>query len=427
MELSEEARRATRASRSALHAHITGEHASEDTPISFGAKQANAYFSARRLRQSSAKSATPKGSKRLKTGGANASKEQNDDEVEESAPRYPFKVLPVSETMEILRVVDAAEADWRQQDLKQAWPTFDQHFVEWRQHLRGGFSVLLHGMGSKLALMQAFAETLPDTAYVVQLHGYLPTIDMKELIGLICQEVLNVSVESGAKAYLKKCRAIADYAFAHRRQRFAHVYVVIHTLDGIGLRDPELQSCFAQLATVPFIRIIASVDNMNAPALWSEADAHRFRWLHYRVDTLRPYAREIDLRLFREGKTAEPSVSGVRYILMSLTPTDVATLRTIAHHQLAASGIPSASSSRGRGRGTVTKGADYHQVYQECNKQLLHATMQSMKNSIKCLEDNGLVLLKRVQHREKLVIPLSDDILKNDILPPSSTTSTNKA
>lgn len=43
------------------------------------------------------------------------------------------------------------------------------------------------------------------------------------------------------------------------------VCVVIHNIDGPGLRDSETQQCLAQIASCTHIRMIASMDHVNTP------------------------------------------------------------------------------------------------------------------------------------------------------------------
>lgn len=43
------------------------------------------------------------------------------------------------------------------------------------------------------------------------------------------------------------------------------VCVVIHNIDGPGLRDSETQQYLARLAACTHIRIVASIDHVNAP------------------------------------------------------------------------------------------------------------------------------------------------------------------
>lgn len=43
------------------------------------------------------------------------------------------------------------------------------------------------------------------------------------------------------------------------------LYLIIHNIDGIMLRSNKAQNILAGLATISNIRIIASVDHINAP------------------------------------------------------------------------------------------------------------------------------------------------------------------
>lgn len=43
------------------------------------------------------------------------------------------------------------------------------------------------------------------------------------------------------------------------------LYLIIHNIDGIMLRSSKAQNILAGLATISNIRIIASVDHINAP------------------------------------------------------------------------------------------------------------------------------------------------------------------
>lgn len=43
------------------------------------------------------------------------------------------------------------------------------------------------------------------------------------------------------------------------------LYLLIHNIDGIMLRSNKVQNVLASLAAIPNIRILASVDHINAP------------------------------------------------------------------------------------------------------------------------------------------------------------------
>ena len=59
-----------------------------------------------------------------------------------------------------------------------------------------------------------------------------------------------------------------------------------------GLQSPEAQHLLSELARCPAIRLLASVDHVNAPLLWDRRTAARFNWLCFDVTTYAPYHAE---------------------------------------------------------------------------------------------------------------------------------------
>jgi len=43
------------------------------------------------------------------------------------------------------------------------------------------------------------------------------------------------------------------------------LYLIIHNIDGVMLRSNKAQNVLANLASIPNVRIIASIDHINAP------------------------------------------------------------------------------------------------------------------------------------------------------------------
>lgn len=46
---------------------------------------------------------------------------------------------------------------------------------------------------------------------------------------------------------------------------WTHIYVIVHYIDGPGLRDDDLQQSLASLASSKHVRLVASIDSINAP------------------------------------------------------------------------------------------------------------------------------------------------------------------
>lgn len=51
----------------------------------------------------------------------------------------------------------------------------------------------------------------------------------------------------------------------HIEENDNFICIVVHNIDGPGLRDPETQQYLAQLASCSHILVVASIDHVNAP------------------------------------------------------------------------------------------------------------------------------------------------------------------
>lgn len=70
------------------------------------------------------------------------------------------------------------------------------------------------------------------------------------------QDLLSSRSVDDLLAFLDGSNNVADECF---------VCVVIHNIDGPGLRDSETQQLLARIAACSHIRVIASIDHVNAP------------------------------------------------------------------------------------------------------------------------------------------------------------------
>ncbi|KAG6966696.1 hypothetical protein JG688_00006657 [Phytophthora aleatoria] len=379
--------------------------------VELGASSANAYFTSKRIRQRVARKAKPPPLKERQAAAAAAAqserrteKQQSKREAEEEEKeKEQSTLLHLPSRGKLLAELRAADEHVESQDQR-----FEQHFPAWKSELLAGYNLLFYGVGSKLALLQDFASSYLSDGIVMQVHGYLPVVSLKYLAETIQEKVLKMGVKQN-ELLSQQCR---DIAKTKPSRHVPPVYLLVHSIDGLALRNPEAQTCLSWLAKASFIGLIASMDHINGPSIWKEEDSLRFEWLSQNLDTCQPYTNEIELRLAKRAKTTDATSNGVKFILQSLTPTDVATLQVLARQQLAASDL---SKSRGR-KPKDTKLAPYQSVYEACRKKLLHSTPLAMKNSVKCLEDHGLLKKRRIHTVEYLEIPLPESIIKTDIL-----------
>lgn len=54
-------------------------------------------------------------------------------------------------------------------------------------------------------------------------------------------------------------------AYLNDKEENLYVYVIVHNIDGPGLRDSDTQQVLANLAASSHVRLVASMDHINTP------------------------------------------------------------------------------------------------------------------------------------------------------------------
>lgn len=168
---------------------------------------------------------------------------------------------------------------------------YQQQFHEWSFALATSQSILLYGLGSKISILTSFGQHLAQEGDVMSLNGYDPNIDMNALLDYVddifCdgseyQQSITQPTRESNNLLTKRATTIAK-RIATLRSR--PLFLLIHNIDGAGLRNVVAQEVLAILTArsnkdgSPFIRIAASVDNVNAAmVLWSPFVEHKFDW-----------------------------------------------------------------------------------------------------------------------------------------------------
>ncbi|GAB0490705.1 hypothetical protein MMPV_001942 [Pyropia vietnamensis] len=177
----------------------------------------------------------------------------------------------------------------------------DAHFGRWEHLLRCGFGLLVHGVGSKAGLLEAYGRAMharQQGLSVVVLRGYVPSLSLRAALASLVRRVL--AVPDGT--YGRRC--LDDYIDAVRRALAwkrgggdgddggdggSGLMVIVHNIDGPGLRDARSQAALAALAAVPGVSLLASVDHVNAGLLVPWGGGY---WAYDHVETGEPYTAE---------------------------------------------------------------------------------------------------------------------------------------
>ena len=218
--------------------------------------------------------------------------------------------------------------------------------------LNEGFNILCYGLGSKRRILNQFATThCSKYGHVIIGNGFQPNFTLKDLLSAVEINIPAIKkLDWPSTTVEKQGRRIYDF-FAHQTsQKSHHLYIVIHNIDAAPLRTAKSKSILALVAHNPRIHIIASIDHLNAPLLWSSSEifsrkpdqvnsdtvpSRGFSWLWHDLTTLAAYDFELAF-------ADRSSLSGARRKTDALTAQNsTAMSETAAFHILASVNIKS--------------------------------------------------------------------------------------
>lgn len=222
---------------------------------------------------------------------------------------------------------EAAKA-YEKYDLEKVEDSFASRFDEWRFLIATNQSLLLFGVGSKKSLLNRFADVeLNPDGDVLVVNGYDKDVAVEAILDLIVLKWLNgqdppmdvhethlmqeqgtaltngiTYARNGDPVVVQKAIAIGQALSRQVVKTLRPLYLVIHSIDGIGLRNHTAQEALAALVyhsqTViseqNAIRLVASTDHVNGPLLlWDPMLNASFQWVWKRASTYRPYIDEV--------------------------------------------------------------------------------------------------------------------------------------
>ncbi|GAQ89388.1 origin recognition complex subunit 2 [Klebsormidium nitens] len=328
----------------------------------------------------------PKGAKR---GRKAARKMQDLDLVSEQAMRDAKATLPPSHPEEQAALLES----------------YTQHFDDWHFRLSGGFSLLFYGFGSKRALLERFASASCTDGPAVVVNGFLPAVNLKQVLALVTRTLWEHECKRPAPSSERppdpSSTAKEDDLLAfldHRRLR-SHLYLIVHNIDGPDLRKPEAQALLGEMARCRGVRLIASVDNVNATLLWDHrAERTLFRWWWQHAPTFAPYTAEtahIPPLLVPRG--AEKGARGAAVVLKSLTPNARGVFKVLAGQQLAPD---------------HDQGLPFHRLYTLCREKFIVSSETTLRTHLVEFRDHQLVKTRRGHDgQDCLYIPLKEEVL----------------
>ena len=320
------------------------------------------------------------------------------------------------------------------------------YFQSYISELAAGFNLLFYGYGSKRNTLNKLARTCSKKGHVVIGNAFFPNFNLRDFLSAAEQvigapDIPNVGV--GAEAQCK--RIIAKYV---QKPVARHLFLFIHNIDGPSLRTERARNCLSSLASHPSIHIIASIDHIMAPMLWSSTDLFAstgtdksipttvgqklpdggFAWVWHDLTTMQPYDFELafaDHTSYAGASTANQragagssalssntiSEGAAKHVLASVTAKAKRLFALLCSRQLAS--LNSASVDSGStSQSSPQVATSYELLFASARDEFIATNDTAMQALLGEFRDHGLVLsTTSTEGGEALWIPLPKEAL----------------
>lgn len=199
-----------------------------------------------------------------------------------------------------------------ERQLREIEQAYMQLFPQFAAELRQGYKLLFYGLGSKIRLLNLFAQIslrVPASEErVVLFDGFRADASILDLVTVLErtlipeQEILDDPSFYGARSAARlddRIIALLSRLDSSTRMSPAHpIYILLHSIDGPALRSPRAQATIWTLSNHPCVRLTASFDHAKAPLLFPKSTSSSSILtssspaIYHHTPTLRPYTIE---------------------------------------------------------------------------------------------------------------------------------------
>lgn len=172
---------------------------------------------------------------------------------------------------------------------------------------------------------------------VIVINGFFPSLTIKDILDAIVIEILDLTNAPGSQ---QEILDLIESEF--QKISLTNLFLIVHNLDGVMLRNERSQSVLSRLASFPNIHLIASIDHINTPLIWDNTKLTNYNFSWWDCTTMLPYkdetAYENSMLVQNSGALA---LSSMRNVFQSLTTNGRGIYLTIVKSQLNNKGNPS--------------------------------------------------------------------------------------
>lgn len=112
-------------------------------------------------------------------------------------------------------------------------------------------------------------------------------------------------------------------------------YLIVHSMDMGQLKGPEWQEMLAELAAIPAIKLIVTVDNCKSGVLFTDHQLDLFNFVCVQADTFQPIEDELGWQPSLFSAKNDNQELGLAFIFKSMTNNQREIIKQIAQYQLA--------------------------------------------------------------------------------------------
>lgn len=316
--------------------------------------------------------------------------------------------LPTLEQGDFVQALKRAPAK-HTREMEMLTLLYEEQFPQWYFELVSGFNLLIYGYGSKRQLLTKFATTMLTDAPLIIVNGYFPTLNLKDILDKILSTALQYSGPAGT---LQEQIAFIHAYFKQPDRAVQKLYLLVHNIDGSGLRSEKAQTALSLLASCPQIHMVASIDHINANILWDTVKAARFQWCWHELTTFKSYLAETSFENSIMVRQGELGARGIQFVLASLTSNGKGLFKVLAEHQIQNERESSGSGS-GEGKNQTELGMAYNALFKKCQENFLVSNAVTFRTQLTEFRDHRIVQSKKgADGVEILYIPLSANVLE---------------
>ncbi|KAI5967781.1 ORC2 [Candida theae] len=298
-------------------------------------------------------------------------------------------------------------------------------YNQWCFELSQNYNLIFYGVGSKLSVLNDFAEDyfgswwdaiyggLPPKALIV--NGFNPNVDFKAIALQIASVLLPEEENKFPKHVSETVPFLVDQMEKNRvpvsigEILRPKLLLVVHNLDGEAFRTDKIQGLFAQLMGIPEVWVLSSIDHINAPLLWDSSKAKSMNLIWHDLTTYHTYSVETSFKdVLSMGKSKQYIGSlGAKFVLRSLTDNHRQLYKILLTDQL--SNMENIASGKGLGlKGTVKFGVDLKALYNQCLDEFIVSNEVTFRTFLKEYVDHKMCqLVKDSSGLEKTFIPFT--------------------